>query len=771
MKRAFIIWMLLLVVLSINLIQPVEGARAEVLEQEKHLVAFPQFDEVHGLQWDPGSEVTLTIVGTDYEVTLGVEGTTYEDSWVTFYVGNVHDLEPGDTVVMTDGIVTASHVVRNQKVTGMLPESDLVFGTADPGSEVMVWVDEPCCYENIVTAGSGAGWEPDYWEVDFSGQVDLLLTSRIAAAQQDASDSDHTRYEWLLPSFAVRQDNNSIEGWDWPAGAALVLEIYADDTAADLLYDASTIVEDWGTNHDNFFELAGTFDIVPGMFVRLTTATIVKEHVVTNLQMLSADPSTDTVHGTADPSSEVSVWLCNDSGCANRWMTADPIGDWTVDFSKQGGGEGEQDVVDIRPGDWVDSGQGDEDGDSTFSGIAIPNPTFWVFPEWDTLEGPEWPLGASLDIEIYEDDSSGAALLSTASADVGPAEWNPDESWFNVQLDFDILPGMYIVVSDGDTTKTHVVAYATIEAIDAENDHVSGFADSGAVLRVSACDQAGCAEREETAVGGEWTADFSIPGDQEWEQDVKDLAAGINVDVSQWDWDGDGTLYWDSIPLPEFLVRPSQENVEGFGWPLGLEVTLTFDWDDNPDNGILYSAIATPVVADWDPNQTFFGLDLWEEFDIQAGMYVVATNGEATKDHWVTPLEIQDVDLGSDLVFGVAEGNSELNIWACTADFCDGFWVQAGSDNSWTADFTGVINLGSGTWIDSAQWDADGDATYAGYSVPNQSFAVRWFEDNVEAWGWPLGAEVTLNFDWDLSICRVCLISSLVCLPPSVTAM
>jgi hypothetical protein len=70
------------------------------------------------------------------------------------------------------------------------------------------------------------------------------------------------------------------------------------------------------------------------------------------------------------------------------------------------------------------------------------------------------------------------------------------------------------------------------------------------------CDTGGCTYRTELAdSNGDWATDFSLPGDQPWEQTTFDLLYGSNGNARQWDDDIDSTMiqwavrYQISLPL------------------------------------------------------------------------------------------------------------------------------------------------------------------------------------------------------------------------------
>jgi hypothetical protein len=113
--------------------------------------------------------------------------------------------------------------------------------------------------------------------------------------------------------------------------------------------------------------------------------------------------------------------------------------------------------------------------------------------------------------------------------------------WFNFNLGgvFDIERGHIVTVSDGITTKTHTVTDVNVTEIDTAADTVSGTAEPDAWVQVDARLLGDWSTRRVQAdSGGTWTADFSVP----WqEQPPLDITDATFIDVQEFDDDGDAT--------------------------------------------------------------------------------------------------------------------------------------------------------------------------------------------------------------------------------------
>jgi hypothetical protein len=400
--------------------------------------------------------------------------------------------------------------------------------------------------------------------------------------------------------------------------------------------------------------------------VSASDGTTTKSHTVTGLVVTGVDEATGVVSGMAEPGSTVDVWIHDDTG-TNLTVTAcnnsgfpcngDAIGTWHADFTGLGG---------LVAGSNGNSGQWDDDNDATMAGWWIVNPTFAVGAEGDGVEGWGWNPDGQVTIVFDDDDDPLNGVLFTAIADTD------GESIFSIDLweVFNIEPGMFVQVTDSDAVKTHWVTGVTVTDVDVDSDVVSGFADPGAEVEVMiwtdefaivrvviACDD-GESYPCEDGEPGLWQADFSVastnPDNNEEENQPWDIDVGTSGSAFEYDDDGDSTQadWW--VRHATFVVSAEAEWLNGGEWAPDSVVTITFDDDDNSDNGVLFG---TTTDSDGDGN---LYIELWEEFDIQPGQYVVVTDGDVTKTHWVTGITVTDVDPGTDTVTGTAEPGAEV---------------------------------------------------------------------------------------------------------------
>jgi len=181
--------------------------------------------------------------------------------------------------------------------------------------------------------------------------------------------------------------------------------------------------------------------------------------------------------------------------------------------------------------------------------------------------------------------------------------------------------------------------------------------------------------------------------------------------------------------------------IEGYDWQLGDTVSIDIN------NGE-YTAEAEVEESPWDPAQTRVLFEVWrDEISIEAGDYVVMTDGVVSKDVVVTNLAVTDIDVTAGTVSGIYDPDYSLWVWLYDGE---GQVPATDSENgTWVATF---IELPPSAWGGATQWEPDGDGTSLDFQVPNTRFTV-WPEQNfLEGYEWPDGAVVSISVA-DKGIC------------------
>ncbi len=654
--------------------------------------------------WTPEATISLTIEDGS-GVVYSASQTADADGQFNFNLWGVFDLQRGHVVTVSDGTNTKTHTVANLFVDGVDVTADTVFGRADVGTSVDVWVHGN---GNMTVSADGSG----NWVADFSAMTDLTLLSD-GGSQQIDSDGDSTGVWWASPRFQVAPVDDWVQSSSsWTAGATISLTI--EDGSGVVYSDSQTANADGRFN----FDLWDVFDLQRGHVVTVSDGTTTKTHTVANLFVDGVDVTADTVFGRADAGTSVDVWV---HGNGNMTVSADGSGSWVADFSAM------TDLTYLSDGG---SQQIDSDGDST--GVWWASPKFQVAPddEWVQSWSP-WTPGATISLTI--EDGSGVVYTDSQTADAD-GRFN-----FNLWDVFDLERGHVVTVSDGTTTKTHTVANLFVDGVDVTADTVFGRADAGTSVDVWVHDNGSMTVSADGS--GNWVADFS---------GMTDLTYLSDGGSQQIDSDGDSTgVWWAS---PRFRVSPDDEWVQSWSrWTPGATISLTIE----DGSGVVYTDSQT---ADSHGN---FNFNLGG-FDLEPGHVVTVSDGTTTKTHTVIDVNVTSIDTGADQVSGSANPGAQVQVWASLFDAGSGRWVTAGSDGNWMADFSvaaqgqPAYDITEMTRINVDEFDDDGDATQRRFGPPiqqNRGVAVTPIDNHV--WVADSGVRTVTRIDNDGNVVKV----------------
>jgi hypothetical protein len=339
---------------------------------------------------------------------------------------------------------------------------------------------------------------------------------------------------------------------------------------------------------------------------------------------------------------------------------------------------------------------------------AASDPFLDVNPANNSVTGIDWPLGEEVTLTI-DVPGTGEPVDYSDTGTPGTAPWDPESTWVTFGVVGLLLePGHIVTMTDGVTTEEHIVTSLTITEVDQAANTVSGTAEAGSEVVVRVFEPE-FAELVEVANGGTWTADFT--------EDV-DIGPDAWGNAAQRDVAGNGTVVdWRGEYAPIFDVRPVQNDLWGWDWQLGREITLTVE---DPVSGIKHEHTQTFEPLFWhDPSGSWI-LQIEPEFKLQAGQLVTMTDGVATKEHTVTDLTVTTVDVNADTVSGTATPGSEVEVGGTSQDAWASRLVVAGADGRWTADFSvqgaedfeqDTLDLVPGAHGWTIQRDEDGDGT------------------------------------------------------------
>jgi hypothetical protein len=582
--------------------------------------------------------------------------------------------------------------------------------------------------------------------------------------RQPDEDGDHTDIDWSAynPTIGVDVDIDRVQGWDWPLGETVSFEIDDPFTTENPDYTNSATVHsaDWDPNLMWFEFYTNNYDVKPGDVVTATDGNITKQLIVTHFRITGADLDLDIVYGIADPSQEVRIWSIDPN--ATRLVTADSNGNWSANFGIPGDDDSEQEILDIRNGSGFDSFVGDEDWDCTRSMWDVPNPSFSARLTENQVHGYEWPLGSSVTLSI-DNPNTPLPIDYTDTATVVVADWDPDQTFVPFELgSFVLQSGQLVTMSQGGVTKTHTVMNLTVTDVDPVADTVSGTADPGTQVDIGHiyCDEHGCSgfRRVFANASGNWIADFAHVGEDNDEQDIVDIKPSTGSEARQCDDDGECTTYGWQVFNPTFGVRPTDDSIEGWQWPLGVTVIIKVDDPATTTETVDYTAQTVVYIPEWNPNETRFELNFNGVYDLKPGDVVTVTDSITIKTHVVTNFALVEINPNTDMVFGHASPNNQINVWACDNNGCVNREETSDQSGNWQTNFSSpgdldweqdTIDIQAGTWVDSSQNDEDGDGTYfnrtAGSTITGTVYLIDVAPENTVA-GVMIEACTTDNF-------------------------
>lgn len=416
-------------------------------------------NELRAFGWPLNTELTFSVDGNDIATAF-----TQPVDWIdgTSAVVNAGDLrlEPGMTVMVTDGITSTSTIIQDLKITHADPDNDLVYGYAPSNASLELGSSEDDPHFRFFNAGADGGWIVDYSTPSLNGvTVDVNLGDTFTLFMRE-DDKDATVWEWNVtnPHFVVFPEWEWFDGLDWPNGAMVTITVEGKP-------ECETTKESW----DNFFN--GSFgegcDLMIGDTVTFTDGFTTRTHTVRNLSITGVNQDTEIVYGVADEGATVYVWPHATGQQLD--LTAGSGGIWQTDFTG---------IFDIAPGEGGRAEIRDDAGNATAVDWYVPNPHFAVFPEWESIEGWEWPAGAVVHLTI-EDPATLQSPDYSGDEPVGPTPWDPNQLWvqFNFANTYDMKPGDIVTLDDSVTARTHTVRNLGITAVDREANTVAGIAD------------------------------------------------------------------------------------------------------------------------------------------------------------------------------------------------------------------------------------------------------------------------------------------------------
>jgi len=390
----------------------------------------PRYNDMWGNEWNPGQELFVDVY--DGETPLGSAFTDQVNEWGDFFI-NLDDfgldIEAGHRVVVTQGEVVRTHVIEHLRIMDVNAETNLVYGVAADNREdvtVHVWLGEGIHeHPTRIVDADGSG----DWEADFTGLYDIEEDSEIHAHVHD-EEGNATYAEWTGPPatrIAVNPVQNLVEGSDWFPNQVVNLSIAHDGGG----YGGVVTTDSWGNFEQ---DLDGVCDIQAGHVVTAMQGEddLTRSHTVTTLQVTGVDLDYNTIAGTAEPDSMVTVYLPGDP-FEIQTVQASPEGIWFATFSRD---------IDVDSFGYA----------AQFDGIPGQSNHTWLrWPDDITEELPEPPEGTLLHARAGSDFTG---VLYTREGSI----------YYNEMDDSGIWLGPEVLIGTGTTGRL------TIDSLD--NPHV-----------------------------------------------------------------------------------------------------------------------------------------------------------------------------------------------------------------------------------------------------------------------------------------------------------
>jgi hypothetical protein len=525
-------------------------------------LAFPGFLDGAGAD---AEGMLLTVSDSSFTGVVYSDAQTADGrGYFNFDTAGVFDLQRGHVVTVSNGTTTKAHLVTDLFVDGVDVDADTVFGRADPGADVRVWVHQDDANTTVTADASGN------WVADFSGQTDLVFGTDGGSQQTDA-EVDATGVWWNArnPMIVVHRDQGFVVGQDF--------EPFVDVAIAVDGVEVGTTPTDEGGN----FWFDHPFNV--GQTVTADDGSTPKTHVVTGHTIQLVDHVENTASGTAEPFSWLTVEV-NSPTNLHREVQADATGTWFTDFDVPDA-SGQTD--DITP-DGIYVWQTDNDGDNTTVHWGLP--WFRVDVDNHNVGGEAWTR--NVDLEIYV----GGVLVDTVATDHFGS--------FGSSPEVDLAAGQVVTVVGPVYTKTLLVADLQVTDVGSASDTVSGLAAAGTQVEVSVETLTRPVARKAVADGtGAWTADFSVPAvdptNDDWENQVWDIQPETRGSVDEWDDDGDVTTSQFGPPVQAnrgVAVTP----IDGHVWVAnsGVGRVTRLDNDGNILKVIETGNVPTGVAVD-----------------------------------------------------------------------------------------------------------------------------------------------------------------------------
>ena len=394
----------------------------------------PAYAFIDGQQFMPGDAIAIRLNGTPL-------GALNADPDGNFWFNLPGDQDPpitilpGDTVAVSSGSQTKTHVVTHLQITGV--EGNVISGIADTAT-VHLWIWDTQVDRHVAVTGG-------HWSVDVGtpgGPGETATTtlgpgSGISAEELD-EDGDGTQadYEVPNPRFTLRPNDDSIEASGFAPNADLLVN--RNGTPID------TQSTTFGPYGDAWF--GSPVDLKVGDTIAVGDGTTTKTLLVSAVEISGIVGN--VISGRAD-GDWVEVWVADTE--VHRFLPVAADHTWSTDVGAPGPDPEDSATTTLVPGSGIGAQEFDGDGDATAVDTWIPNPRISVNPADGWINGVEFPIGAAVTIELNGQKVVDGSMTVDENGEI----------WFGPENE--IRPGDTVAVSAGGVSKSTVVTHLTVD--------------------------------------------------------------------------------------------------------------------------------------------------------------------------------------------------------------------------------------------------------------------------------------------------------------------
>ncbi len=356
------------------------------------------------------------------------------------------------------------------------------------------------------------------------------------------------------------------------------------------------------------------------------------------------------------------------------------------------------------------------------------NPTINAFLSENRVDTYGWPLNTTLTLAINGTTFPTSPTTVSCSWDISCGYAN-----FDLGSDFTLAPGQNISITDGSTTETLTIMDLYVDLYDPINKTVHGYADPGVKVGVNVWIDNGYQDVWADDTTGSWQASYVTSSGP--------FLPWTGGDVTTWDEDGDVTVY--RINNGNIFATPEADYIELQNVTKYRMYTLTIN---DPADGLFYTDTRQSQLGEGETHgDVIFPLS---DFDLDAGDQITIASGHDVRSLVVAPKGTISFNTVNDIITGTNQHENWLGIGTPAA------WrnVKTDSSGNWSIDYK-EEDL-NGAPVEDIYPGMDGntydggfgwDFTVNSWRVPNPRFDVRANTDQIEAYEWTIGDELTVT--------------------------